>query len=75
LTAVNSQGSASRGNTEVDERFLEIYNKEFVAKRPLQHLDIASKDDLVLNDLPAFNISLLKKFFETHEVNLNEDEE
>ena len=38
LTAINTQGSANRASEEVDKKFIEIYNKEVVAKRTFPQL-------------------------------------
>lgn len=38
MTAVNTQGSAHRDAEAVDKKFIDIYNKEFVAKRALPEL-------------------------------------
>ena len=49
MTAVTTQGTnASRSGSEVDKKFLEIYNSEFVTKRTLPKLETLSKDDIVL---------------------------
>ena len=75
LTTINTQGSANRSTEVGDKKFLEIYEKEYVAKRTLPKLEVLSKDDLVLENNPAFTVSNLKCFLESHEVKLNEDEE
>ena len=75
LTAINTQGSASRDTEVVDKKFMDIYNKEFVAKRALPKLEVLSKEDLVLDNNPAYAVSNLKWFLENHEVKLAEEEE
>ena len=62
LTAINTQGSASRDTEVVDKKFMDIYNKEFVAKRALPKLEVLSKEDLVLDNNPAYAVSNLKWF-------------
>lgn len=74
LTAINTQGSANRDTEVVDKKFMEIYNKEFVAKRALPKLEVLSKEDLVLDNNPAFAVSSLKCFIESHEVKLADEE-
>lgn len=73
LTAINTQGSANRDTEVVDKKFMEIYNKEFVAKRALPKLEVLSKEDLVLDNNPAFAVSSLKYFIESHEVKLADE--
>lgn len=75
LTAVTTQGSASRAGEEVDEVFTEIFEKEVLSKRQLPALEVLSKEDLILTDRPEFSISLLKNFLRTHEVKTTDDEE
>lgn len=75
LTAINTQGSASRDTEVVDKKFMELYNKEAVAKRALPQLEVLAKEDLVLDNNPAYAISNLKCFLEAHEVKLAEEEE
>jgi hypothetical protein len=47
VTAVSAQGSAHRGSSEVDENFINIYNKEYHIKRDLPTLELTSKDDVI----------------------------
>lgn len=75
MTAVTTQGSASRAGEEVDEVFTEIFEKEVLSKRQLPALEVLSKEDLILTDRPEFSISLLKNFLRTHEVKTTDDEE
>ena len=75
LTAVTTQGSANRDTENVDKKFMEAYNKEFVAKRTLPKLEVISKEDLVVENRPAFVISSLKHFLEEHEVKVADEEE
>ena len=75
LTAINTQGSANRDTEVVDKKFIEIYNKEFVAKRVLPKLEVLSKEDLVVENQPAFAVSNLKHFLASHEVKLADEEE
>lgn len=75
LTAVTTQGSANRDTEAVDKKFMDIYNKEFVAKRTLPKLEVISKEDLVVENRPAFAVSSLKHFLEQHEVKVAEEEE
>lgn len=75
MTAVTTQGGASRSSAEVDKEFVEIYNNEFIAKRQLPPLEILSKEDLILDQKPEFLISLLKNFLKTHEVKVGDEEE
>ena len=75
LTAINTQGSANRDTEIIDKKFMDIYNKEFVAKRALPKLEVLSKEDLVLENNPAYAVSNLKWFLENHEVKLADEEE
>ena len=75
LTAINTQGSANRDTEAVDKKFMEIYNKEFVAKRVLPQLEVLSKEDMVIENQTAFAVSSLKNFLEKHEVKVDEEEE
>lgn len=75
LTAINTQGSANRDTENVDKKFMDIYNKEYVAKRNLPGLEVLSKDDFILDVKAAFAISSLKHFFDTHEVKVADEEE
>lgn len=38
LTTINTQGSANRDSENVDKKYMEVYNKEFLAKRALPKL-------------------------------------
>lgn len=75
LTTVTTQGSANRDTDVTDKKFIEIYNKEFIAKRALPQLEALSKEDIVLEAQSAFTISNLKYFLESHEVKVDEEEE
>ena len=48
LTTVTTQGSANRDTDVTDKKFIEIYNKEFIAKRALPQLEALSKEDIIL---------------------------
>ena len=75
MTAINTQGSANRDTESVDKKFMEIYNKEFVAKRALPQLEALSKEDMIVETQTAFAVSSLKSFLESHEVKVDEEEE
>ena len=76
MTAINTQGSASRATEVIDKKFMDIYNKEFVAKRVLPQLEVLSKEDIILEgNESAFTISNLKTFLDSHEVNVADEEE
>lgn len=74
LNAVNTQGSAHRGGSEVDQSFIELYNKEFHSKRPLPNIEPVATD-IVLQENSAFTIAQLKIFLGRQEVKVNGEEE
>lgn len=72
---MTTQGSAHRGGNEVDNNFIDLYNKEFHLKRTLPQFEATSVYDIVLQENTAFSIAQLKAFLQTHEIKLNSDAE
>ena len=65
----------NRGEDEGETVFSEIYQEELEAERELPELNLLSADDFLISETSVYAISLLKEFFKTKKIEIEEEGE